>query len=194
MEEQLQGQEWYGGVEPTDVGSLDDVKEQRSILPPAKDVRVRIARAEIKDKLDEVSRRPIYRQLVLGLKLTEGIDGKFKGMFVNARVCFYADPAIYTKDFFKNKQHLVQLKYLSRSTGLDFNKIDGHTLVDLCNAPEIKITITQKPGLAKYINKSTGAYLRKEEANLLNPSEYDVEQEPENEAKNFKGLDPTELI
>ena len=181
--------EWYGGVEPVEVGNLDDVKETKTVLPPAKGVRVKIARAEC-----YINKENTYRQLVLGLKLTEGIDGKFKGMFVNARVCYYADPNVYTKDFFKNKQHLVQLKYLNRATGLDLSKIDGHTLVDLCNAPEIKVDISQKKGLIKYLHKTTGMYLKKEEADLLASSEYETEQDLENEAKNFRGLLPTELI
>lgn len=169
MEEQQDG--WYHGVEPTDIGSLEDVKEVRNVIPATKGVRVKIARAE-----NAINKDNTFRSISLGLKLVNGIDetGKYKGSFINARVCYFADPNAYTKDFFKNKQHLVQLKYLAKATGLDFSKIDGHLIDELTTSPDIKVDIT----------------IKKRKAIINNMEEEIVE----NEARNFKALDPSELV
>jgi hypothetical protein len=130
MDEELIGSSnWYGGVEPIDVGNLDDVKEERQVIPASKGVELQIVNAEIK-----ANKANTYRSINLQLKLTQGLaDGKYKGKVVFGRVCYYADPTIYTKDFFTKKQHLIQLKYLKRAIGYENNTVDGHLLEALAN-------------------------------------------------------------
>lgn len=133
--------EFYGGVEPVDVGNLDDVKEQRTVLPPTKRVRIKITKAEITTNNENT-----YRWIGLTVRLVNGIDelGKFKDKPMFANVCYYADPSKYTADFFATKQHLVGLKYLMKATGLELKRIDGHVPGLLVEAPEIYCDIIQK--------------------------------------------------
>lgn len=168
---------WYSGVEPVDVGNLDDVREMRTVIPATKNVRMRIVKAE-----NAINKNNTYRSINLTLKLTQGIgdEGKYKNMTLFARVCYFADPIAYTKDFFKTKQHLVQLKYLSRATGIDLTKIDGHKIEELLNAPEIKADITLKK---KLVFSDNG---------MVNEKEEDAQFE--NEVRNFKALDPMEMV
>jgi hypothetical protein len=162
---------WFNGVEPVEIGNLDDVKEQRTVIPATKGVRVKIKKAD-----NAINKDNTYRSINLQLQITQGIDetGKYKNKVIFGRVCYYADPNAYTKDFFKTKQHLVQLKYLARATGMDFSKITGEFIDSLVTAPEIKVDIT----------------IRKRKM-LVDGVE---EETMENEVKNYKSLDPTELI
>jgi len=126
-EELLSEGSWYGGVEPVEVGNLDDVKEERSVIPAAKGVELQVVKAEIKS-----NKANTYRNIHLQLRLTQGlVNGKYKGKIVFCSVCYYADPNVYTKDFFTKKQHLVQLKYLKRAIGYESNTVDGHLLEEL---------------------------------------------------------------
>lgn len=127
MEEELLESSWYGGVEPVEVGNLDDVKEERQIIPASKGVELQVVKAEIKSNAKNT-----YRNINLQLKLTQGLaNGKYKGKIVFGRVCYYADPNVYTKDFFTKKQHLIQLKYLKRAIGYESNTVDGHLIEEL---------------------------------------------------------------
>ena len=122
-------EEHYGGVEPVEIDDLNDVKEEKQTIPAAKGVKLRIDKVEFNEKLTE-DRVSIYRWLKLNFRVVEGIDeeGKYKNKVVFGRdgVCYYADPVHYTKDFFKNRQHLVNLKYLLGATDLVGTPIDGH--------------------------------------------------------------------
>lgn len=124
-EEQVQ-QEWYSGVEPVDVGNLDEVREERQVIPATKGVKFQIVKAEATSNKENT-----YRQIALQLNMVDGIEGKYKGKPLFARVCYYADPNAYTKDFFTHKQHLVQLKYLKRAIGWETNTVDGHLMEEL---------------------------------------------------------------
>ena len=157
----------YGGVEPVDVGNLDDVREQRIVIPASKGVVVRIKKAE-----NMINKDNTYRQINLQLQLVDGLaEGKFKGKVVFTRVCYYADPNAYTKDYFKNKQHLVQLKYLLRAVGATSNVVDGHLIDNLMSATPILCDITVNKKVQK-VDDGTG--------NIV-----DVET-LENECRNFK--------
>ena len=122
------GNEVGSGMESVDVGNLDDVKEERQVIPAAKGVELLIVKVEAKSNDANT-----YRRLNLQLKLTKGIDveGKYKNKVVFGSVCYYADPNVYTKDFFKKKQHLVQLKYLKNSVGWQYNTVDQAFLAEL---------------------------------------------------------------
>ena len=99
------------------IGNLDDVKEQKTIIPPTKNVRVKIVKAE-----NRVNKDNTYRSISLQLRIVDGVgdENKWKGKILFGSVNYYADPTVYTKDFFTSKQHLIQLKYLARATGIAF--------------------------------------------------------------------------
>lgn len=126
---------YYSGVEPVEVGDLTSVQELRQVIPATRGVKVLVRKAEHRGN-EANTFRSINLELLLseGI-LSEGTEGeqvvKYKGKVVFARVCYYADPEQYTKDFFKNKQHLVQLKYLGKATGVDLTQVDGHKIDEL---------------------------------------------------------------
>ena len=160
-------QAFYGGVEPVEFGDLTSVREQRTVIPATRGVLVKIRRAESK-----VNEANTYRQISLQLQLVDGlVDGKYKGKVVFARLCYYADPNAYTKDFFKNKQHLVQLKYLLRAVGTDKKVVDGHLLEELEAANPILCDITIKKR-QRLVDDGEGGQVSVEEL--------------ENEVRNFK--------
>lgn len=117
-------QEHFGGIEPVNVGDLSDVQEQKLLIPATKNVKLLIKDADMRTPKDHND----YRWINLQLQLVDGIDeaGKYKGKVVFGMVAYYANPAVYTKDFFTSKQHLVNLKQLIAATGID-GSIDGHT-------------------------------------------------------------------
>jgi hypothetical protein len=125
---------YYSGIEPTEVGNLDEIKEERSYIPATRNVQLKIKKAEIKVNPDNT-----YRMINLQLQLTKGIDeeGKYKNKVVFTRICYYADPNVYTSDFFVKRQHLVLLKQLAKATNVDLSMVDGHTPELLEQAPEI---------------------------------------------------------
>lgn len=187
-EERLEGEEGfsgddvdviesYGGVEEVDIGDLSQVREERQVIPATRRVRVKIIKTENRFNADNT-----YRWINLSLRLMRGIEvenenetiTKFKGAVVFGRVCYYADPISYDDDFFKKKQHLVQLKYLINATGLTTTKIDGHFIELLIESPEILVDIT----------------VRKRKA-VIEGEELEI---TENEVRNYKPLDITEQV
>lgn len=103
------------------IGDLTDVKEDKRLLPPVKGAKLRIK------KVGVISNESgSYKQLNIGLSLEDGIDGKYKGSRVWAKVCYFADMNATSKkgkkyseiDFFKKQQHLLDLKKLSSALGL----------------------------------------------------------------------------
>ena len=124
---------YYGGIEPVK-DDLTNVREQRTLIPPTQNVRVRVNKVEYMCSKDNN-----YRWLRVSLRLMEGVDVegtvKYKGAVIFARdnICYYANPEVYTSDFFKNRQHLVPRAKLSKATGVDLSTIDGHTAEKLEN-------------------------------------------------------------
>lgn len=103
------------------IESLEDVKEQKQLIPAAKNVKLTIKKAEIKESKDKA-----YRWLNLQLQLVDGIDeaGAYKNKVVFGKICYYADMVKYGgKDYFDNKQHLVELKRLLKAIGMDLANI-----------------------------------------------------------------------
>ena len=125
-------EEGFEVIDEVEIGDLSGVKEQRNLIPAAKGVKFLIKKAEPKDNPDKT-----YRQINLQLQLVDGIptpqtESAYKGMTVFGRVCYYADPSVYTKDFFKNKQHLVELKRLLDTVEVtDRTKVNDQLFSDL---------------------------------------------------------------
>jgi len=177
----------YSGMEPVDVGDLSSVREERSVIPATKGVKVKIATAE-----NQINPANTYRQFSLRLNLVDGIgeEGKWKGKPLFTHVCYYADPTIYcsiekTKErhpnwedsrveksvtFFNKRGHLLQLKYLLKAIGAESSTVDGHTLDAILAASFVTVDITVRP---RTITPTDG-------------SESYVVQE--NEARNYKAV------
>ena len=98
-----------------------------------------------------------FKMINLQLQIVDGIDAeaKYKNKVMFARVSYYADPNKYTTDFFKNKQHLVQLKYLLRAVGTTTNIVDGHLLDELMNSQPILADIVTKKE-KRFVDDGTG--------------------------------------
>ena len=108
-------------VDRVEIGDLSDVSEKVRLVPAAQNVKLEVAEATVQANLDGT-----YRQLVLNLRIVDGLDanGAYKNMRVRARACYYANPEKYTADFFKDKQHLVDIKkWLQGTVKRDGTKI-----------------------------------------------------------------------
>lgn len=109
-------------VEETVVGDLSAVKKEVDLIPPSKNVLMRIKSASVKENADKT-----FRQINLQLVIVEGIQVgetlKYMGKPMFQTVCYYADPNKYTKEYFQKKQHLVQLKMLCNALGEDLKSV-----------------------------------------------------------------------
>lgn len=168
--------EGFEVVDEIEIGTLEDVKEIPRLIPPARNAKLQIG--EVKVNANEAG---TYRSLNVRFVISDGIDIngelKYKGMGVFSRVCYYADPAVYIKDFFKNKQHLVALKQLVAATQLS----DATKMNDAFCA-ELKGQIV----LGNIIQRKAKAYTDK----LGN----EQPGEPSNEVVNFKKVPDEELV
>lgn len=162
--------------QPVEVGNLDEVKETRSVVPATKGVKVQITKVDLRNNKENT-----YRSLNLTLKIVDGVDaeGKYKNKVVFGRVCYYADPTAYTKDFFKTKQHLIALKQLSKATGIDAHVIDMEFVNKLITANPIKVDITVRKRIVP-IDDGTGTIIE--------------EERMENEVRNYRAIPASELV
>lgn len=109
----LQG-DGFKVVEEVDVGNLDEVREQRSLVPNSDNVLLAIVSAE-----NMMSEDKKWRAIKLKLRIENGVDVggeiKYRGYHLFKNVCYYADPEKYTSNYFKSRQHLVEFKALSNA-------------------------------------------------------------------------------
>ena len=115
------------------IEDLTQVKEEKSLVPAAKRVKLLVKKAEC-----QASKDGAYKWLNLQLGIVDGLDseGAYKGKVVFGKVCYFADMDKYGgKDYFKKKQHLVQLRYLLEAIGADLAtvKINDEFLVGITN-------------------------------------------------------------
>lgn len=112
--------EGFDVMEPLDVGDLSDV--QKSLIPPTNGVKLRI-----KKVTSTANQAGTFRQLSISFVLEDGVllgeEMKYKGAIIFMRICYFADPIAYTKDFFKTKQHLLPLKQLLKALEEDVTKV-----------------------------------------------------------------------
>lgn len=166
---------FFGGIEPMDVGDLTDVKEERQVIPPTKNVKFQIVKAEA-----TINKAGTFRQINLQCKLVDGIDeqGKFKNKIIFTRVTYYADPNAYTSEFFKRRQYLLALKFLKTAVGWDSSTIDGNFLAQL-DKKILKGDIVIRKG-KRLVDDGTGNKVQTEQL--------------DNEIRNFKALSPEESV
>jgi len=163
-------------IDEVEIGTLEDVKEIPRLIPPAKNVKLYIGEVKVNTNKDNT-----YRSLNIRFIISDGIDVggelKYKGMGVFSRLCYYADPEVYTKDFFKNRQHLVELKNLIAATQLtDSTKINDTFCTELKGQ-----TI-----LGNLIQRKAKAYTDKEGN--------EQPGEPSNEVVNLKKVSDEDLV
>ncbi len=106
-----------------EIGDLSDVKQEKILIPPTKAAKLEIKKASIKLNADET-----YRRINVALALVDGItdaegNTKYKGKTVFVSPCYYADPNKYTKDWFKKRQHLVELKNFLKAVDIDISNV-----------------------------------------------------------------------
>jgi hypothetical protein len=122
---------WEDGIEldGTEVdgmwgGSLTDVKEIRSLIPPSKNVKLQIAGYMIFGKYENGDDRN-WKQIMLKFRVVDGINVggeiKYKGTVVSQTLPYFANPGYYdyTKPFFKGGQFLIPLIQVVKATGID---------------------------------------------------------------------------
>ena len=120
-------------IKPVDIGDLDDVVEQKTLIPPTRGVKLRIKKVKpVESKDQKWLGMNVALVLEDGVVIEEGGEPKYKGMAVYQTVTYYADPEKYTKNYFKTKQHLVDLKNLMKATTLsDPTTINDKTFEEL---------------------------------------------------------------
>ena len=106
--------EGFEVVDEVEYGDLTEVRETRVVIPPTQNVRVRIARATVRNSQDGAVKR-----IALQVNLVDGIDveGKFRNKAVFADIDYWADLAVKTTDWYKNKQYLIAFKQLLGALG-----------------------------------------------------------------------------
>ena len=149
------------------VGDLTEVKEEKQLIPPAKGVKLLVKKVESKASEDNT-----YRWLNLHLQLVEGIggEGAYRNKVVFGKVCYYADMEKYGgKEFFKKKQHLIQLKNLLKAVSADL--------------ATVKINDA-------FLNGLVGQYVLGDITQTKGNEEYG----PDNEVKNYKEVSANSMV
>ena len=129
----------------TDLGDLSDVQEQKVLIPPQADALFTIRKVTNYEK--KVEGKVVMKQMNVSMALENGIgvEGKYKGSIIFTRLTYWVDKEVYTKDFFKNNQHLVSLKKLLLALEYDIHtvKINDALLIDM-SGKSLLATIKQK--------------------------------------------------
>ena len=136
-------------TEPVEV-DLTDVREERVLLPPTSNVKLRIRKVTIVANKDNT-----YRQLNPSFQVEEGIlvggEIKYKGAVVFERICYYADPS-YSKpggsknpEWFQKRQHLVALQQLMKALGIDMKTTINDEFLSSLGNQVVLASIGQKP-------------------------------------------------
>jgi hypothetical protein len=131
---------------------LSDVKEERTVVPPTNDVRLRIDKVTPSQNKDNT-----YRWLKIMFKIEDGIqvgeEIKYKGKPIFTNFCYYADPKAYTKEHFTKRQHLVGITQLLKAIGVDVAGVKfNDALVSEMKGKVVVGNIRQKRN--KFVTKS----------------------------------------
>lgn len=175
--------EGFEVMDGVNIGSLDDVKEQRPVAPPARDIKLLITEAKPVGNKEKT-----WLGVNCAFKIIDGINAGteeepklvWKNGVIFYTIAYYADPTIYTKDFFtaKNRPYLVDWKGLAEATGYDEPSNPGtDKMFEFLKNKMVIGNITQ--------NKET----RKNEEGVRVPTGGVV-----NEVKNLKKVPDEELV
>lgn len=140
--------EGFEVVDQFDVQDLTDVKQEQNLFPATKDLKVRIAKAS----LQQNKNKNIYA-LKLELRTVDGIAGEGGTMTrVNAPLFTSLMDLVYgadlnvdgraEKNWWKNKQHLVEFKNLMNALGVPLSgiKVNDEFLASLVGQ-EVLVTV-----------------------------------------------------
>ena len=113
------------------VGDLTDVKEQRSIVPPTQNVKVRVAKASVQEnKTKDIKGLKLEVRIVDGIEVLDTESGvteiKYanKPLFTNLMdLCFLANPSTRNSNWFMTKQHLVGFKKFCVALDIDVTAV-----------------------------------------------------------------------
>lgn len=161
-----EGQEGFQVNDAIDVPDLSEVKEQRSLVPAAKDVLFRIVSGSI-----VASNAKDMKSLDLTLSIVDGIEvlnkesGEKEVKFIGREMrtghmtlCVWADKTVGNRpnsDWWKNDQHLVGFKQFCMAMELPLSglKINDDFLADLAGK-EVRATIVHEE---ESVKDQTGA-------------------------------------
>jgi len=116
-------------IEETDIGTLEEIKEEIPLLPPTKGVKL-----ITKMIMPNANKEGTYRWIRVGLQLVDGIEGKWKNSYVwTENMCYYADPTKYKVNENKNAFY-GRLASLKRATQVELNgKINDEIIQAMTN-------------------------------------------------------------
>lgn len=153
-------------VEEIVVGDLTDVKEQRSIVPPSQNVKVRIAKASMQEnKSKDIKGLKLEVRIVDGIEVMDTESGvselkyQNKPLFTNLMdLCFFADPSTRNSNWFTTKQHLVGFKKFCVALDVDVKaiKINDEFLQEL-NGREVLVDIRHEE--ESVLDSTSGKYV-----------------------------------
>lgn len=121
-------------TEPIVIGDLSEVKEQKSVMPPASNVRVAIRKASIKGNGKDGNSDTV-KWLNLELRITEGIpvtleDGSLEMKYKNKPLFtgmmdlpFWADLTVKTSKWWQTKQYLINFKKFCVALDIDLKSV-----------------------------------------------------------------------
>lgn len=165
----MMNDEGFQVTDQIEVPDLADVKEQRSLVPAAKDVRFRVVSGAVMASKDKS-----IKGLNLRLSIVEGIDvlnkdtGEMESKFAGREMTtglmtlvVWADKTVGLRpssDWWKNDQHLVGFKQFCMAMGIPLAgiKVNDTFIGDLVSR-EVIATITHEEGSVK---DETGAKQR----------------------------------
>lgn len=172
-------------------GSLTDVKEVKTLIPPSKNVKLLITGVTMFDKYENGDARN-WKQILFNLKIVDGIEiggeVKHKGQFVSQILPYFANPATYdyTKPFFAKGQFLTPLVQLVKATDANSPSLIKGGLTDIA-ASELAESLVGKMILGSIMQ--TKATVKNPETN-----KYEATDELVNEVKFFKKLPDSSLV
>lgn len=160
-------------TEPVDVQDLAEVKEERSLTPPAKGVKVRVSKASIQPTKDkDIKSLKVELRIVDGIPMPDKESGEIEMRYQNKPLftgimdlVIWADTTVKgreTKPWWQKKQHLVGLKQFCQAleiplSGLQVNDeflanlLGKELLIDIAHEEE---TVVNEQGE----REKTGTY------------------------------------
>lgn len=135
------------------IDTLDDVKEEKSLVPAAKNVKflIKDAKLDLKDKQGNPRN---WKMLSLTLVVVNGIDdeGSYANTHLFQRICIGINPDAYdmTNKFFKNKAYLAELKNLLKALSIDATGLSlNDEFLGSIKGQHVVANITQTPRTQK---------------------------------------------
>ena len=193
MSEQIQEQwdEELEGVKDFWGGTIADVKEEKNLVPPARDIPMTITETKLYSTYDDGSVRN-WKQILVKFRLDQGIEvdnvTKYKGMLLTQMMPYFAQPTNYdyTKPFFAKGQFLVPLQQIIKSTNIEAPSLIKGGLTD-----EVMETVAES-----LKNKTIlGSVLQtKVTSKNVETGKYEPTGDLQNEVKNFKIIPEDMLV